>query len=398
MAITRAFSFTRGALGKLARLGMEQPDYALRKLRKELHRWLFLRRLARKSCPSSPSPFTVSFNLTSRCNLRCKMCGQHGETGIYTGPDRTRACHTLDFDLIRAVIDEIAAYPHRPDVCLWGGEPLLHPQFAEILSLIRERKLFCVIETNGTLLERYAGEIVRSNVNSVNVSILGPRDIHDAICRVPGAFDRLSRGVRKIVEERRRAGRSRSLLKVVCAITPDNYTHLTEVVRLTQDFGADVLIFPLGWFTTEALGKATDRLYRRIFGCDCASWQGFAREEHGFDLDHLQDEIRSLYAMDTGDLYVKFSPSLPLDQIAEYYEKPSRLIGSRYCLFPWMLVDIRPSGDVVPCPDHPDYVAGNIKQQSLLAIWNGPKMRKFRAELSRRGTFPICSRCCGMFT
>ncbi|NOZ22681.1 MAG: radical SAM protein [Planctomycetes bacterium] len=370
----------------------------MRKLRKELSRWMFLRRLAHKSCPFSRSPFTVSLNLTSRCNLRCKMCGQHGETGIYTGTDRTRAPHTLEFDLLRGVIDEIAAYPTRPDVCMWGGEPLLHPQFAQLLALIMDRRLFCVVETNGTLLERFAEEIVRSNVNSVNVSILGPHEIHDSICRVPGAFDRLSRGVRRIVRERRRLRHSRSLLKVVCTITPDNYTHLTEVAELVQDFGADVLIFPLGWFTTEALGRATDRLYQRAFDCRCTSWQGFAREEHGFDLDRLRDQIRSLYEMDTGDLYIKFSPSLPLDQMAEYYEKPSKLIGRRYCLFPWMLVDIRPNGDVVPCPDHPDYVIGNIKRQALLTIWNGPRMRKFRAELSRRGSFPICSRCCGMFT
>lgn len=61
----------------------------------------------------------------------------------------------------------------------------------------------------------------------------------------------------------------------------------------------------------------------------------------------------------------------------------------RYCEFPWSSVSILYDGTVVPCPlEYEGKLAmGNIFDQSLIDIWNGPKYKAFR-EMHINGTFP----------
>ena len=39
------------------------------------------------------------------------------------------------------------------------------------------------------------------------------------------------------------------------------------------------------------------------------------------------------------------------------------------------------------------YKVGNVREQSLKQIWNGPKMREFRVR-RRDGGFAVCQGCC----
>jgi hypothetical protein len=57
-----------------------------------------------------------------------------------------------------------------------------------------------------------------------------------------------------------------------------------------------------------------------------------------------------------------------------------------------------PNGDVVTFRDFPDFVTGNIKESSIMDIYNGEKHRSFRRALRKQknGVFPLCSRCCGL--
>jgi radical SAM protein with 4Fe4S-binding SPASM domain len=56
-----------------------------------------------------------------------------------------------------------------------------------------------------------------------------------------------------------------------------------------------------------------------------------------------------------------------------------------------------PNGDVVTCRDYPDVVVGNIKEKSILELWNNDKMRGFRNLLKEEGgLLPVCTRCQGL--
>jgi hypothetical protein len=56
----------------------------------------------------------------------------------------------------------------------------------------------------------------------------------------------------------------------------------------------------------------------------------------------------------------------------------------------WQKARILPDGSFSPCMH---VVFGNIREQPLMAMWNGPAMGRFRRILSTR-LFPACVRCC----
>lgn len=52
---------------------------------------------------------------------------------------------------------------------------------------------------------------------------------------------------------------------------------------------------------------------------------------------------------------------------------------------------IFPDGSVRPCLSM-DYIAGNIKEESFLKIWNNKKFRRYR-EVIKEKVFPACTKC-----
>src|SRR4030066_70309 len=92
------------------------------------------------------TPFLISWNITKRCNLKCRHCYlnaselEHGEGELSTG------------DAMK-VIDEIASVNHQAMLIFTGGEPLLRNDCLELTSYAAGKGLMVVIGTNGTLLD-----------------------------------------------------------------------------------------------------------------------------------------------------------------------------------------------------------------------------------------------------
>ncbi|PJA62762.1 MAG: SynChlorMet cassette radical SAM/SPASM protein ScmF, partial [Candidatus Portnoybacteria bacterium CG_4_9_14_3_um_filter_44_9] len=75
---------------------------------------------------------------------------------------------------------------------LTGGEPTLHPQFRELVTLIDEAGLDILIETNGTLIDNSMAQFLKSksNVRFISVSLDGAiAETHDALRSVLGSFE-----------------------------------------------------------------------------------------------------------------------------------------------------------------------------------------------------------------
>jgi wyosine [tRNA(Phe)-imidazoG37] synthetase (radical SAM superfamily) len=80
---------------------------------------------------------------------------------------------------VEKIIKEISAAPKQPDVLKIGGagEPVLHPDFQELMSLLdmlKESAVRTIVYTNGTLFERFsAQDITRWNMHRIVVSVDG---------------------------------------------------------------------------------------------------------------------------------------------------------------------------------------------------------------------------------
>src|SRR5512147_2171077 len=183
--------------------------------------------LAQPRRESLPKPTFVQLRVTNLCNLRCKMCGQWGDTGIYRSDgfsasatdgekERKRILELIGAkrqlalpDYIR-LLDEVA--PFAPIVSLFGGEPFLYPDIIPLIREIKKRGLTCTIITNGGRLEKHARELVEAGIDSVAVSIDGPPQLHNKIRGQADSFERAAAGVRAVAQVRRELGRALPML------------------------------------------------------------------------------------------------------------------------------------------------------------------------------------------
>ena len=141
----------------------------------------------------------LALSVHSACNCRCVMCD------IWKANADKREL-SLD-DLDRHIADIRALHVQR--VMLTGGEPLLHGNLWALCDRLQEHGIRVTLVTTGLLLAPHAAAIARS-VDDVVVSIDGPPDVHDAIRRVRGGFDRIARGLRRTRETDRAADSHRA--------------------------------------------------------------------------------------------------------------------------------------------------------------------------------------------
>ncbi|MBD2394236.1 adenosyl-hopene transferase HpnH [Cyanobacterium aponinum FACHB-4101] len=123
-------------------------------------------------------PLVLMLEPLFRCNLACPGCGkiQHPLEILkqYLSPE----------DCFRAV-EECGA----PIVSIPGGEPLLHPQIAEIVQGLVERRKFVYLCTNGILLEEKLSLFEPSPYLTFSVHLDGLKETHDKCVNREGVFD-----------------------------------------------------------------------------------------------------------------------------------------------------------------------------------------------------------------
>src|SRR5215204_1128490 len=134
-------------------------------------------------------PRRLSVELANICNLHCSYCFRSDEN-LYSSH-----AEFFPLDLLRRVIDEAQAAANVTRINFTGGEPTLHPQFAETLRMIGDMGLTVSFVTNGWHFERVwpALQANRAAVSHVAFSLDGvTREDHDR-WRGNGSFDRLVR-------------------------------------------------------------------------------------------------------------------------------------------------------------------------------------------------------------
>ncbi|HWD97713.1 MAG TPA: radical SAM protein, partial [Bryobacteraceae bacterium] len=119
----------------------------------------------------------------SRCNCRCVMCD------IWKR-DTAQEIRLEDLERQLPAIKRLGV----EWVVFTGGEPLMHSQLFALCAPLKALGIRITLLTTGLLLSRFADDVARE-IDDVIVSLDGPRAIHDRIRRVPGAFDRMRRGI-----------------------------------------------------------------------------------------------------------------------------------------------------------------------------------------------------------
>jgi len=338
-------------------------------------------------------PEAVTLFLTYNCNLRCKMCGQWGESGVTKKKPLFETKAGLSFIELKDLIDDLSSF--RPNITLFGGEPLLYPDLAGLVKYIKEKNMHCLLITNGSLIESYAEGLIESGLDELNVSLDGASQLHDEIRGLPGLFESIVRGLKKIKQLKLQKKTNKPLVNLQCTITRYNYQHLKQLLDVADDVGADSLAFHhLVFLDKEQIKKQKE--YDEAFGIKSCDWDGFVFDS-GIDPDLLFKQVREILK-GRYNFTLDFYPNFSLDGLRNYYQNFSCLASKNTgrCLSPWMVAYIFPDAEVRPCLNFTNSY-GNIKQEKFAKLWNNAQAQRFRSTLKQNKAFPVCFRCTELY-
>lgn len=335
----------------------------------------------------------VSMKITNACNLRCKTCGQWGDTGYNFGKSAEELRKVVPVENYLEMVDRLSK--HRPVYYIWGGEPFLYPGLLDLTARIKAQRSLLSVVTNATFLEKHAEAVVQQKWDGLMFSLDGPEAVHDEIRGKKGTFAKVAAGIRAVKAFKKQYGAATPWILPLVTISVWNADTLDEIVDVAAELGADCCIIYLSWFTNETIGAAHTRIFEEKLGVTPTAWKGYLFD-HDVDVEALKASRTRIEAA-RHKFPILYVPDLPDDQLAEYYANPGHFFGYGPCISPWTTIELMPNGDAAPCRDYPDYVLGNVLETPIEEIWNGERYVTFRKTLKEHGgTFPICARCCGL--
>ncbi len=292
-------------------------------------------------CLAAPS--RIYFELTRRCNLVCRTCFNASHHPLADELATSEILNTLE------QLDRLGTFEIR----FTGGEPTEHPDFQEIVSCARARGFYVSLGTNGVYSDTKRSWIYESGVDWFIISLDGTKEVND---RIRGRGTYLQ--VVQTLHELARRPHLRARLNMVVA--RHNVHTIEALARLADENGIESLnMIPL-----RPYGRSAKTMTNDMF--DQHDFYAFIRH-----IQHLRRQYR-----------VQFITTLDLlDPQATTSHDPI-VQKKRTCAAGVEAAVIGATGDVYGCsyspasfPDSPDiegrrlFVAGNLRQDSLVAIW-----------------------------
>ena len=342
------------------------------------------------------APSWITFQLLERCNLRCRMCYEWGETGAYHALDKLAK---LELPVVLRTVDE--CLPYRPLFEFFGGEPLLYAGIFEVIARIREGGCQVAFPTNGTLLESHAARLVDTAPNRVWVSLDGPRSINDAQ-RGAGVFDRAIRGIDSVSREKRARGSMWPQLGLTYVVTPENFEHIESFFLEALDLSLlSCVSIELQSYATAEQAREYEQIMQTEFGVQstpCA--RAYVRDPAvfaGIDVNEVTRQMKSVRdACAERDIVFYSQPkTLQSENLQRYFSAQWHAMADwkSRCAVPLVAAEISARGDVTTCHTFYDLPLGNVYEESLLDIWRGAAVRQVQSYVRNR-LFPICTACC----
>jgi radical SAM protein with 4Fe4S-binding SPASM domain len=163
--------------------------------------------------------FALGLGLTNECNLSCSFC--------YRDPSRT---DRLDLDQVRAVLDRLPVQ----SVNLGTGENGMHPQFREMLALLRSRNVKLTMTSNGLSVGLLNDDELRA-FHDLEFSLDYPTREEQDAQRGPGNWD-------LVHEQLARCRRVGVPVTVTAVMMRTNFRRLVELAAIAANYGAPLRV------------------------------------------------------------------------------------------------------------------------------------------------------------
>ncbi len=317
------------SLKKLWNIGKVLSSYYLTRLQRKPIQWGL--------------PFSISFEPTTACNLRCPEC----PSGLRSF---SRDTGNLKTDFFTSVIDEI--HEHLLYLIFYfQGEPYINPNFLDMVKYANRKGIYTITSTNGHFLnDKNARKTIESGLDRLIISVDGTtQDVYEQY-RKEGKLEVVLQGARNVVKWKRKLNKKHPHIIFQFLVVKPNEHQIEEVQALARDIGVDEVKFK------------TAQIYD----------------------------------------YEKGNPLIPtIDKYSRYaiqedgtFRLKNQLLN--HCWKLWHACVITWDGRIVPCCFDKDahHQLGDLREKSFKEIWFGAAYQEFRKWLLRgREHIDICQNC-----
>lgn len=300
-------------------------------------------------------PFIVGWELTLACNLCCRHCG--------SSASQPRADElTLEESL--AICDQFPELLVQ-EVNFTGGEPLLRPDWDQIVLRLSKNGIMTKMLTNGLILKPdILAQMKDVGVVGVGISLDGLNTTHDHIRGCKGLFQRVLNGVDLVLK----AGFQ---LTIITTVNAFNLKELPTIFEMLQSLGVHRWqvqpIFPLGRAQQTPELSLTDQQYMKF---------GKIVKELGARVEQESMEIS------------------PGDSFGYFTEFDTREPAWRGCPAGLLSCGITSDGKIKGCLSLPDEVVeGDLRENDLWNIWFHPGSFAYTRQFSMNELGSACHSC-----
>lgn len=291
--------------------------------------------------------------LTDACNMHCLHCGSN------CGDHK----NFIDTELLLSALKTVAEdfIPKTVMICFTGGEPLLHPDFFNIVEKAVEYGFSWGITTNGSLIDtKIADKLKEQKLQTLTLSIDGLEASHDRFRGAKGSFRKTLRAITILKK-------TRIPVQITTVVHRQNFSELESLYRFVCSTGA----FSWRVINIEPIGRALQHNELSLTKQQMLQLLGFIREK-------------------------RFSAQTPIDVVfgcSHYlsYEYEHEVRDQYFlCGAGLYAASILCNGDIYACLDierREELVQGNIKTDRFSNVWFS------RFQLFRTDRTQLCRQC-----
>lgn len=324
------------------------------------------------------APFSIVFNLTNKCNLKCVHCFQKADfnqTDLMTREQKI------------SIIEQLASLGTAA-ITFSGGEPLMSPDFWECVTTAVKRGIFVSIDTNGTLVDDdIAAKLKKAGVKYAQVSIDSPDPmIHDNFRGIQSAFKLSMKGVTSM----KKVG---IFVSMGITLTNENVLLIDDFIRLAKEKCFDRIVF----YHLIPVGRGIN-----VSNLDLTPKQRSEAIQKLAIIGNVGIEILSetpQYIIETSMISSDLPQKLPssncfpitaffdMNPTKKFFRALKEILGG--CPAGRLYANVQPNGDLTPCMFSPfEPVVGNLTKQKFKDAWDG-----FQIMWDRRNLKGYCGKC-----
>jgi MoaA/NifB/PqqE/SkfB family radical SAM enzyme len=332
---------------------------------------MFLEHLIPKNYPQLD---WIQVEISSYCNASCSYCPHFAFGSSWQN-------RFLPLEVFRNLVP---AFARTHLVYLQGwGEPFLHPQFFEMLSIAKEAGCMVGTTTNGTLLDREIIEkMIYQGLDIIGFSLAGVDQKNDRI-RKGTRIKKVLECIAEIHRAKDSYGADKPEMHIAYMLLRSSLDDLGKLPQFLSNTGAaQTVVSSLSYVVNPEMEKESV----------------LASKENYSELKARLLEVRSEAAKRGSDIH--FHLVSPVQHNFSCSENIPRavVVGSDGCLSPCVMKQIPVQGANYYLMNgqkrlQQNLSFGNIQQESLKSIWHRKPYRQFVREFRNGSTPMVCQNC-----